>query len=55
MKSILVHFVDRAIPGLSGRDLVRHDADRVSGRYRRDLRQLDLEILRDIGIDRSTI
>ena len=55
MKTILAHFVDRAIPGLSGRDLVRHDADRVSGRHRRDLRQLNLAILRDIGLDRSAI
>ena len=53
MSSILAHFVDRAIPGLSGRDLVRHDTDRITANFRKDLRSLDREALQDIGLDRS--
>ena len=50
----LIHFVDVSIPGLSGRDLTRSTAARITGRkLRRDMGRIDSEILRDIGLDRS--
>jgi hypothetical protein len=64
-----IHFVDPTIPGISGRDLVRRDgaafesAWLIAGRLcstrqcerrlRQDLADLDLNQLRDIGLDRG--
>ena len=66
MTQAILHFVDLSIPGVSGRDLARKAARSVEGirnrcgakigaaRLRKDLSNLDLHQLRDIGLDRNS-
>ena len=66
MTQAILHFVDPSIPGVSGRDLARKAVRSIEGvrnrfgakisgaRLRKDLSNLDLHQLRDIGLDRNS-